>query len=931
MTKRGFYYFFLIVTLSGSGIRLFSQTTYTWNQPGGGNWSTAANWTPSRNTPATNDILVINLGGTFKISGVPTQTVGKLRVSGNTAVTLEAVNSGTPTLTASTAAADAINVDAGSTLRISGYRQGGGNYGLTLTTANTPGIQASIDGTLVVQYGDSKFPATLGVFTKGGANAVLNFNAGSVYQHDVDGSTIPTANWNATSTCLLTALTSTVPAGLSQNFGNFTYDCPKHALLVNFNSALTSVAGNFTVKHAGYVQGPRTLNGLALSSNTNLALDIGGDLIVDNVSGDAAWLITTTGTANVTINVGGNFIMNNSGGSGYCFFDYKFGTTTFMGILVINVAGNLTITDSYLDMGYQASGYTVGTELRLSGNLSVSATGTLITSGANIVNGKIIFNKIGKQTIYEAAAGRMLYVNYQVNSSSVLELLSHVYLFDYSAIKGSQFTVLSGGILDANTFQIPSATGTTNALYNSFMLNAGAGIITANVNGVHQTGLAGPTISSFIKNKTFSSGADYTYDGTAPQVSGIFITTPVANQVRKLTVNNTAGPATNGLTLQQEIAVSDTCTFISGVITTTNVNVLTINDNAVIIGADTTALSTRYVNGPLKKIGNDAFVFPVGKMSHGCRTIGISAPGQVTDIFRAELIRGDAGALGNITAPGLQRVSGCEYWYLDRLNGVSNVDITLSWSGDSPCNAMSYVTALPFLTVAHFDGTNWNAHGNDGGYYGNAVAGNVTWKNVSTFSPFSLGSLLWWLNPLTVKFIYLNAMERDGQVKLDWSNVSESGVKQYIIEHSTDGRTFTRIGDKTARQNNSERADYSWWHVNPGSGINYYRIKAVEYTGEITHSSVALVNLDKTNTGFVVYPNPVSGNYISIAHAGLEPGQYQFRLLNMTGQLVMQTSFSHEGGAFSRTFELPRGISPGAYSLQIADNKIRFVKLIRVK
>src|SRR5688572_6437069 len=99
---------------------IYSQTTYTWNLAGNGSWATANNWSPSRTTPAANDILVFNNGGTKTISNVPTQTIGKLIVTGNTNVSLEAYTTGNAILTVSTAVNDAIDVDAGSTLLVMG-------------------------------------------------------------------------------------------------------------------------------------------------------------------------------------------------------------------------------------------------------------------------------------------------------------------------------------------------------------------------------------------------------------------------------------------------------------------------------------------------------------------------------------------------------------------------------------------------------------------------------------------------------------------------------------------------------------------------------------------------------------------------------------------------------------------------------------------
>ncbi len=67
----------------------FAQTTYTWNSTNG-DFNTATNWTPSRLTPATNDILVFNGSTTANatVTNIPKQTIGKLRCINNVSVRL---------------------------------------------------------------------------------------------------------------------------------------------------------------------------------------------------------------------------------------------------------------------------------------------------------------------------------------------------------------------------------------------------------------------------------------------------------------------------------------------------------------------------------------------------------------------------------------------------------------------------------------------------------------------------------------------------------------------------------------------------------------------------------------------------------------------------------------------------------------------------
>jgi len=912
---------------------VFAQTN-TWDGSNGTNWNTAANWSLNLVPTSTHDV-VININAAIDVDATP-PNLKSLSISGNATVSFTC--SGANRTITITNTGTGFSIANGSSLALDGQNAGGGrsmNIAFALATV-TSNIAGSL--TLNATGGGSSYSATnsnttvTGTITNGGTitstSANLSFSSGGKYTHAQNGGTIPTATWSTTSDCNITGITSTAPtSGLGQSFGNFTWDCAGHSALISLNSQLTNINGNFTVKYAGQIQGVRTQNGLSLSTNTDLTLNIGGNFNVDHYAGEATWIMLTSGSANVTVNVGGNFNISKTG-TGTCFFDYYVGTT--LNSLVMNIAGDFNQTGGYFDWTFYPSAGSNYTVMNLYGNFSQTGSSTMITSttDAGTPNGKIYFKKTGTQTIYASTPANVAYTNFDVQSGTTLEMLSSLYLYSSTnAPWGGQFVINSGATIDMNTYQLLSSAAPGSN--NTFTLNLNANVITANVNGLQSTTVG--SVSTSIATRTYSSGANYTYDAVAVQNSGTFNTTPVANQVNNLTINNTAGINTTGVTLQQEFKVASICEFISGVFTTTNTNILTINDNATMIGTELDAGSSKYVNGPLKKIGDDPFAFAVGKQSHGCRPIFISAPSSTTAEFRAELIRGNAGLLGPITASGLQKVSGCEYWYLDQLAGTSSVDVSLSWSGESPCNAQSYVTDLPNLVVAHFNGTSWDAYGNDGGTIGDAVKGAVTWNNVSTFSPFSLGSLVWWTNPLTVKFINLQASEENNQVKLDWANVAEINVNKYIVEHSTDGRSFTEINTSSARMNNGDRTDYSSWHLTPSSGVNYYRIKAIEFNGDITYSSIVRVTIDKTNNEFIVYPNPVKGGQVTISATALAPGKYDIIVLNMSGQKIMQTSLNHAGGSISMQVNLPESIKAGLYSIKISGSEKTLVKTFLVQ
>ncbi|MEI9909000.1 MAG: hypothetical protein WDO71_04625 [Bacteroidota bacterium] len=96
----------------------------------------------------------------------------------------------------------------------------------------------------------------------------------------------------------------------------------------------------------------------------------------------------------------------------------------------------------------------------------------------------------------------------------------------------------------------------------------------------------------------------------------------------------------------------------------------------------------------------------------------------------------------------------------------------------SRCNAAVYVNDLASLTVAHFNGTNWDSHGNGGGTTGNGVAGTVTRNSVSAFGTFTLGSTSAAFNPLPVRFGDINGFIKGTGVQLTGRFIPK---KMYII------------------------------------------------------------------------------------------------------------------------------------------------------
>jgi hypothetical protein len=138
------------------------MATYTWAGPGGGNWNTPANWLPERTVPALNDYLIFTGGNAQTVTGVPAQTIGKLLVSNNTAITLQ----GNGILTIAGGEGNDLEVQAGSQLNISGSG--------ALSISLAPGAAGIIGGSMTFTQGGHRLLAA----DPGG----INFQGGSTFK-----------------------------------------------------------------------------------------------------------------------------------------------------------------------------------------------------------------------------------------------------------------------------------------------------------------------------------------------------------------------------------------------------------------------------------------------------------------------------------------------------------------------------------------------------------------------------------------------------------------------------------------------------------------------------------------------------------------------------------------------------------------------------
>jgi len=384
------------------------------------------------------------------------------------------------------------------------------------------------------------------------------------------------------------------------------------------------------------------------------------------------------------------------------------------------------------------------------------------------------------------------------------------------------------------------------------------------------------------------TGSTIILDGTSDQ---FYNTTGFADVFFNLVVNKPSG----SFTLNNLLEIASNVNFQFGQINTLPATILIFRNGATATGMS----NNSFVAGRVRKIGNQAFTFPIGK-NGWYRPASISAPGVNTHHFTAEYFMQSPWPLyfGGATGPGISNVSTCEYWNIVRSFGTSNVLVTLSWNSynSTPCSG---VVDPSYLLVGRWTGSLWTSEGN-GGTTGNAVAGTVVSSGaISAFGPFTLVTSNP-INPLPVEWLLFEAKKQNNSVLLHWATASEINSSHFEIQRSTDGLNFENIGWKSSAGFSSSITNYEFIDESPVIGTNYYRLKQVDFNGDFEFSINRAVSFSRDYLTIVQ-----NQSQVEILFNCESP---QVQIYNGVGQTMRFSHYSQKV-----ILNISNGYAPGVY------------------
>lgn len=185
-------------------------------------------------------------------------------------------------------------------------------------------------------------------------------------------------------------------------------------------------------------------------------------------------------------------------------------------------------------------------------------------------------------------------------------------------------------------------------------------------------------------------------------------------------------------------------------------------------------------------------------------------------------------------------------------------------------------------------------------------------------------------SPLPIELIDFTATLIGERVLLKWRTASELNNDYMTIERSTSpqsGLSFVEIGRVAGAGTVLEPRNYSLWDERPEPGLNYYRLRQVDFDGRETYSELVVVRAGNADTGELeAAPNPASGQlFVQWPATGSEAAALY--VVDANGRLVQSVAIP--AGATGTTLDVD-DLAPGAYVLQQQDGRsVRYRRFLK--
>lgn len=248
-------------------------------------------------------------------------------------------------------------------------------------------------------------------------------------------------------------------------------------------------------------------------------------------------------------------------------------------------------------------------------------------------------------------------------------------------------------------------------------------------------------------------------------------------------------------------------------------------------------------------------------------------------------------------------------WMINKAtaNNGAGIDFSFEW------NASDVDGSIVTPKLFHYDNVQGRWTKQTGSYtYPNSTSLVYT-GYTGSFSPFAVVDEQF---TLPVTWLSFTAKKIETAVLLEWKTASEQNSLDFLVQHSTNGVSWTTIGNKNAGGFTSTISTYRFTHQTPANGNNYYRIVQRDADGKYSYSKVLQLYFDNYRNNLQILGNPVCNGILLVQ---IRQDDYLGVYTN-DGRLLEQKLYA----VGLHSIQVSQ-YSKGAYYLKSSNTTVRFI------
>ena len=195
----------------------------------------------------------------------------------------------------------------------------------------------------------------------------------------------------------------------------------------------------------------------------------------------------------------------------------------------------------------------------------------------------------------------------------------------------------------------------------------------------------------------------------------------------------------------------------------------------------------------------------------------------------------------------------------------------------------------------------------------------VAWAN-GMFWLFNTSNIAWHsynvlTSALPVTLTNIDARYSANTVKINWTTANEVNISKYILQKSSDAKSFTDAYSIPAKPGNNNVYEYADFNV-LSKGVEYYRLKIVDIDGNYNFSKVIAVSIAGKASFFTITPNPASS--FTTLNFGQPMQHAQVAVYSLDGKRLLSQEIESQSSTYSLNIQ---ALQNGMYIVSVKTDK----------